>query len=273
MSLIGRARTKVADVVMPWAAANASVWPSQHEAHGALLGEIRDLEAQRAGAVEAIRAHRRAVYAAAGSEPRPSDVALWAAALGDEPPGGRVVSNIERQLRDEIAELGEQIDRDQEAYAALRADRDRVQLLADARADQLAGAVKALEEIAKLAKPRDGRTDEERVQALADIHFLATRGAVVTVIARSLTVYECPRCGLRKLDSGDMVIHSRDCGGTFEPVEYVPSTAAQGAVEALRWALGFIEYQGKPSPLDDPREGEADAESYRRALAILGGQS
>jgi hypothetical protein len=44
------------------------------------------------------------------------------------------------------------------------------------------------------------------------------------------------------------------------------------AVEALRWALGFIEYQGKPSPWDDPREGEADAESYRRALAIVGGQ-
>jgi hypothetical protein len=47
---------------------------------------------------------------------------------------------------------------------------------------------------------------------------------------------------------------------------------ARGAVDALRWALGFIEYQGEPSPLDDPREGEADAESYRRALAIVGGQ-
>lgn len=39
--------------------------------------------------------------------------------------------------------------------------------------------------------------------------------------------------------------------------------------EHLRWALGFIEYQGEPSPLDDPREGRADAESYRRALEAL----
>jgi hypothetical protein len=54
--------------------------------------------------------------------------------------------------------------------------------------------------------------------------------------------------------------------------EYVPADAYRGAVEALRWALGFIEYQGEPSPLDDPREGEADAESYRRALAIVGKQ-
>jgi hypothetical protein len=50
------------------------------------------------------------------------------------------------------------------------------------------------------------------------------------------------------------------------------ATQRKGAVEALRWALGFIEYQGEPSPLDDPREGEADAEGYRRALAILGGR-
>ena len=40
-------------------------------------------------------------------------------------------------------------------------------------------------------------------------------------------------------------------------------------LDALRWALGFIEYQGKPSPLDDPREGTADSESYKRALEIL----
>jgi hypothetical protein len=46
----------------------------------------------------------------------------------------------------------------------------------------------------------------------------------------------------------------------------------EGAVAALRWALGFIEYQGAPSPLDDPREGEADVDSYRRALAIVEGQ-
>jgi hypothetical protein len=61
-----------------------------------------------------------------------------------------------------------------------------------------------------------------------------------------------------------------NCGARV--TEYVPADAYRGAVDALRWALGFIEYQGEPSPLDDPREGEADAESYRRALAIVGGQ-
>jgi len=44
------------------------------------------------------------------------------------------------------------------------------------------------------------------------------------------------------------------------------------AVEALRWALGFIEYQGEPSPADDPREGEADAAAYAHALKLIGGQ-
>jgi hypothetical protein len=66
--------------------------------------------------------------------------------------------------------------------------------------------------------------------------------------------------------------HRRAEGRNVRCVEYVPASQLEGAVDALRWALGFIEYQGEPSPLDDPREGEADAESYRRALAIVGGQ-
>lgn len=41
-------------------------------------------------------------------------------------------------------------------------------------------------------------------------------------IESSITLYRCPRCDLTKMDSCQMVVHSRDCGDEFEPVEYVP---------------------------------------------------
>jgi hypothetical protein len=50
MARHGGLRTKLADVVMLWASQHASVWPSLHTTLGVLLGEIRDLEAQRAEA-------------------------------------------------------------------------------------------------------------------------------------------------------------------------------------------------------------------------------
>jgi hypothetical protein len=80
----------------------------------------------------------------------------------------------------------------------------------------------------------------------------------------------CERCGWFEADEigEDRRCPHNECGGPL--VEYVPAADHRGAVEALRWALGFIEYQGEPSPLGDPREGEADAESYRRALALVG---
>lgn len=37
---------------MPWAAANASVWPSTHATHRVLVDQIRDLETQRTRAVD-----------------------------------------------------------------------------------------------------------------------------------------------------------------------------------------------------------------------------
>jgi hypothetical protein len=43
-------------------------------------------------------------------------------------------------------------------------------------ADELVGALGALEKIAILAAARGGRTDEERVQVLADIHLIAKQG-------------------------------------------------------------------------------------------------
>lgn len=87
-------------------------------------------------------------------------------------------------------------------------------------------------------------------------------------------VRECPDCG-RIVDAdrgfcqgfrGDRHAHA-----LVIETEVVSATDYQGAVDALRWALGFIEYQGEPSPLNDPREGETDAESYRRAQALVGG--
>jgi hypothetical protein len=47
---------------------------------------------------------------------------------------------------------------------------------ADQCAQDLEGAVGALEKIAILAAARGGRTDEERVQVLADIHLIAKQG-------------------------------------------------------------------------------------------------
>jgi hypothetical protein len=71
-----------------------------------------------------------------------------------------------------------------------------------------------------------------------------------------------------------------NCGARV--TEYVPADAYRGAVEALRWALGFIEYQGEPSPLDDPRgastsdpiiggspHGQGDALIDARAAVLL----
>lgn len=77
------------------------------------------------------------------------------------------MSVIERKLRDEIAELGEQIDRSEEAYAAMRADRDRVQLLADARQRQLAGAVEALREIDEDTRGQSKATQGGRLGKIA----------------------------------------------------------------------------------------------------------
>lgn len=76
----------------------------------------------------------------------------------------------------------------------------------------------------------------------------------------------CPHCLRAQIDI------QRDAAEHWQGVSIAADQQLAGAVDALRWALGFIEYQGEPSPLDDPREGEADAESYRRALAIVGGQ-
>jgi hypothetical protein len=50
MSLIERARRKVADVVLPWAATNATVWPSTHAQHRHLLAEVTRLHQQLEGA-------------------------------------------------------------------------------------------------------------------------------------------------------------------------------------------------------------------------------
>lgn len=36
-------REKLADLVMPWAARNASVWPSQHATHRVLMEQLREL--------------------------------------------------------------------------------------------------------------------------------------------------------------------------------------------------------------------------------------
>jgi hypothetical protein len=94
----------------------------------------------------------------------------------------------------------------------------------------------------------------------------------MSVIARILA---CEGCGYSGSTFGNADWLTVDmacpngCGGKV--IAFVPATD-QGAVDALRWALGFIEYQGEPTPLDDPREGEADAEAYARAQAIVGGQ-
>lgn len=47
MSRTGGLRAKVADVLMPWAARHASVWPSQHATHGVLLDQMREVEGRR----------------------------------------------------------------------------------------------------------------------------------------------------------------------------------------------------------------------------------
>jgi hypothetical protein len=65
MGNIERWRTKLADLVMPWAAGNASVWPSQHHTHRVLMEELTQLE----GAVEAL-AYRVAAQ---------GDIGRWAA--------------------------------------------------------------------------------------------------------------------------------------------------------------------------------------------------
>lgn len=37
----------------------------------------------------------------------------------------------------------------------------------------------------------------------------------------ALTLYRCQRCGLLKMDPAPMIVHSSDCGGEFEPSEYI----------------------------------------------------
>jgi hypothetical protein len=56
MTVIGR---RVADKLMPWVAANATVWPSTHANQAVLLEQIRELEAEAAanrGAVSLLAA-------------------------------------------------------------------------------------------------------------------------------------------------------------------------------------------------------------------------
>lgn len=55
------------------------------------------------------------------------------------------------------------------------------------------------------------------------------------------TIYRCARCGLAKFDDADMVIHSRDCGGTFEPVEVVPIERLWRAVEDFSKAKRLLD--------------------------------
>jgi hypothetical protein len=64
---------------------------------------------------------------------------------------------IEHQLRDEIRELGEQVDRSEEACDVLRAMNVRLSEKNDALARQLQGAVEALRQIAAFeVDPDDG---------------------------------------------------------------------------------------------------------------------
>jgi hypothetical protein len=101
-----------------------------------------------------------------------------------------------------------------------------------------------------------------------DIDQLPGDGDTLTVIEHWL-ISDVAGVKLQATVHADIADAYRRQGATVEG-PFVAAEQLQGAVEALRWALGFIEYQGEPSPLDDPREGEADAESYRRALAIVG---
>lgn len=41
-------RSKVADLIMPWAAVNATVWPSQHAVHQDIMKEVKELWAETA---------------------------------------------------------------------------------------------------------------------------------------------------------------------------------------------------------------------------------
>lgn len=45
-SVVQRLRLKVADAVLPWASAHASVWPSQHATHKVLMETRRKENAQ-----------------------------------------------------------------------------------------------------------------------------------------------------------------------------------------------------------------------------------
>lgn len=46
------------------------------------------------------------------------------------------------------------------------------------------------------------------------------------------TLYVCLDCSVYKFDADPMVIHSRDCGGEFQPVEVVPKDMLAAAVVA-----------------------------------------
>lgn len=63
----------------------------------------------------------------------------------------------------------------------------------------------------------------------------------MTVIARSVTLYVCPKCGLTKMDAAQMPAHHRDCGGEFGPVEYAPVNQPPGAVERAEKAEAEVE--------------------------------
>jgi hypothetical protein len=62
------------------------------------------------------------------------------------------MSDIQHDLEAENETLGEEVEQAAARYYAMREDRDRLQVLADVRARQLAGAVEALERVARWAR-------------------------------------------------------------------------------------------------------------------------